>query len=360
VIVCHVIAPAHTRLVKHVWSTCPFTQRTITLIKALRLAGYQVVDYSNYGSESEANEHVEILPKDAYDGFGISEGKIYRESPTAVAQAFGERVEQVARDTIRARDINIIMYAWGRPPTSSFATTRPGETHVEPGVGYDAPPWGAYRIYESEAWRHYLWGKYGTDPGSCRYSWVIPWPFDPVDWPAVVGAERQYVSFLGRLAPDKGLPTLSEVAQALPYLRFKVAGVGPIDKRRWPSNIELVGPIYGEDRVAFLSKSIVHLCPTDYIEPFGGSAVEGMLCGAPVVASDYGGYTETVIPGVTGFRANTLQEWIDGVGAAAKLDRVACREATLARLSVTAAADKYKRAITRLAEKYTQGWYTRR
>jgi glycosyltransferase involved in cell wall biosynthesis len=46
--------------------------------------------------------------------------------------------------------------------------------------------------------------------------------------------------------------------------------------------------------------------PRCYIEPFGGSGVEVLLCGTPLIAVDYGAFTETIIDGVNGFRCHTL------------------------------------------------------
>lgn len=253
------------------------------------------------------------------------------------------RLDQVARP----RGNDVVMHTYGRRPGDVFMKTFEAAVHVEPGVGYDRPPWGPYRIYESEAWRHFLWGKYGTSLNDRRKSWVIPWAFDPTDWPEVVGATQSYVSFLGRIVFDKGLETVKAGARALPSVRFCVAGPGN-PGNNWPSNVELIGPVYGRERVAFLSGAFAHLCPTEYVEPLGGSAIEAMLCGTPVIASDYGGFTETIVDGVTGYRASTPREWIHGVERASKLDRSRCRASALERFGLDAAAPKYRRAIEQL------------
>ena len=62
------------------------------------------------------------------------------------------------------------------------------------------------------------------------------------------------------------------------------------------------------------------LVPTLYVEPFGGVAVESMMAGAPVVASDFGAFTETVTPEV-GARFRTLRQGAAAIEYAMTLKR---------------------------------------
>jgi len=51
------------------------------------------------------------------------------------------------------------------------------------------------------------------------------------------------------------------------------------------------------------------------IEDFGITCLEVQACGTPVIAYDFGGYKETVVPGETGvfFRQQSSDSVIDGV-----------------------------------------------
>ncbi len=234
-------------------------------------------------------------------------------------------------------------------PNEETLPLLPGAISVEPGVGYDRKPTGALRVYESQAWRHHLWGKYGSTFEERRKSWVIPWAFD-VDYWKPIKEKRSYISFLGRLAPDKGLLAVREIAKSLPSILFKVAGIGYVPTMSWPNNVEFTGPVYGNERVTFLSRSLVHLCPTEYVEPLSGSAIEAMLCGTPVVSTDWGGFTESVIDGVTGWKGNTTKELTRFVGMAAAIDRAACRQSAVDRFSIESALPKWERAIKQMME----------
>jgi glycosyltransferase involved in cell wall biosynthesis len=206
-----------------------------------------------------------------------------------------------------------------------------GTIPVECGVGYDLKPWGAYRVYESEAWRHYCFGKWDVSLKHRRNSWVVPWAFDPDEWPLGDGSGA-YVSYMGRLFPDKGIATIIEIAKALPNVLFRVASTEHWAYTALP-NLEMVGPLYGTARADFLGKAVAHLCPTEYVEPLGGSAIEAMLCGTLVVCSTYGGFSESVMDKVSGFRCRDSAEMIPYIEALLNswmVDRLVVRQHAMA------------------------------
>jgi glycosyltransferase involved in cell wall biosynthesis len=349
----HVVGPTTTRLVPRVWSACPVTAHTVSLVAALRRAEFHVVEYSNHGSETVADEHVVILDAARYAHHMPVEGQY--PAPHIVNPLCREFMEVLApelRKRVRAGDV--VMYAFlplkGAPvPIDVEVTT------IEPGVGYEVPPWGAIRVYESEAWRHYMWGKFGSTLEDQQRSAAIPWAFDVDKWPLDKGGD--YVSFLGRAVPGKGLHAIYELARANPTIRFKLATQAFIPPG-YPSNVDLTGPIYGEDRARFLGGAFVHLCPTEYVEPFCASAVEAMLCGTPVVSTDWGGFTETVINGVTGQRCASTAEMLAALGSIREIDRSRCRSATVERFSVTAVAGKWRQFLLRLSQQDATEGYT--
>jgi len=119
-----------------------------------------------------------------------------------------------------------------------------------------------------------------------------------------------------------------------------------------------VGPLKGKERSTFLRNARACLMPTTFTEPFGGSGVEGMLCGTPLVSVDYGAFTETVIEGVTGFRCHTLQDWVNALHSVGDLDRKRIHELSAARYSLDACGKKYARIFSDLNNLWDKGWYT--
>lgn len=110
------------------------------------------------------------------------------------------------------------------------------------------------------------------------------------------------IGYLGRLAPEKGLPLLLEAFARLGRdARLRVAGyIGP-GERQWVDSalarasddrIELVGEVDRAGKIAFLHSLDVLALPTLYREAKGLPALEAMACGVPVVAPDHGGFPE--------------------------------------------------------------------
>lgn len=106
-------------------------------------------------------------------------------------------------------------------------------------------------------------------------------------------AERRYVAWLaGVFRYPKNLPLLFRVAQELPDVNFRVAGmlsrdadqatVDAVNGLRDLPNVELVGYIRRADIQAFLAEAAVLLCTSHY-EGFSNVFLEALAAGAPVV-----------------------------------------------------------------------------
>jgi glycosyltransferase involved in cell wall biosynthesis len=77
-------------------------------------------------------------------------------------------------------------------------------------------------------------------------------------------------------------------------------------------------------------------------------AMEAMACGTPVVAFPSGALPEIVEHGVTGFLVRDVAEMADAMGAAARLDPEACREAARKRFGADAMVSRYLALYSRL------------
>ena len=85
-----------------------------------------------------------------------------------------------------------------------------------------------------------------------------------------------------------------------------------------------------------------------------------MLCGTPLIAVDYGAFTETIVDGVTGFRCHTLGDWLKAIDDVDKLDRRRVAESARNRFNLDVCGAKYDRVFGDLNDLYDKGWYTMR
>jgi glycosyltransferase involved in cell wall biosynthesis len=172
------------------------------------------------------------------------------------------------------------------------------------------------------------------------------------------GDEHPNLLYAGRLVRWKGVEYL---IQAMPHVEpasthLWIAGEGPYEE----TLRDMARQLGVEERVHFLGKleqrklaalyrSCSCLVATSFVnETFGMALCEAMACGAPVVASDFGGFREVVEDGVTGLLAKPqdptdLARKINMVLADPPLARrlgQAGRERVLAMFSWHAVADR--------------------
>jgi glycosyltransferase involved in cell wall biosynthesis len=350
----HLIGIFHT-VHNQDYSHCAFTGKALRFSKMMRMYDYNVIEYANAGSESEANEKVVMLSEAEVEKYLKQDKKDFHGNLAATGTPhhtlFEERLRPAIRDRIKPGDL--ICHPFGHSH-SILMTDFPKNIHIETGIGYPTLMPGTMRIFESYAWRHYHCAK--EDRQGTNYEWVIPNYFDLTAWEPKY--ERgKYIAFLGRITGCKGLDTILEIARYVGDRKIVLCGQG--DPTPWQHpNIEYWGPLVGNQRSEFMRNAICSIMPTTFIEPFGGSGVEGMLCGTPLIAADYGAFTETVVPGVTGYRCKTLCDWLDALEVVEDLDRKKVAEVSRATYSLEACGAKYAKAFQQIYELYSSGWYT--
>lgn len=108
---------------------------------------------------------------------------------------------------------------------------------------------------------------------------------------------RSGVLYVGRLTEEKGVGDLVPVARRLgPEVPFLVIGDGPMASRlaEAPPWVLHVPAVPHAEALQAMREASVVVVPSLWAEPFGRAALEGMACGAAVVASRVGGLPEVV------------------------------------------------------------------
>ena len=171
-----------------------------------------------------------------------------------------------------------------------------------------------------------------------------------------------YLAFVGRVTPEKGVADAIELARRLNMRLRMVAKV--YDEHEKEHFHQVVAPAVEDGTVEFLGE----LAPIDrdpvmagaratlmlgaWPEPFGLVAIESMATGTPVIARRVGALTETIEHGVTGFLVDDVSEATLAVERAGALDRAEIRRLALERFSPERMVDEYEQVYARLAGRH--------
>lgn len=177
----------------------------------------------------------------------------------------------------------------------------------------------------------------------------------PVQAPA---GEARYLAFLGRVSPEKRPDRAIEIARRAGMPLKMAAKVDPADAPYFESRIaglieengvDFVGEIDEAGKAAFFAGADALLFPIDWPEPFGMVMIEAMAFGVPVIAWNNGSVPEIVDDGVTGFVVETLDEAVEAVERAKRLDRAKVRAVFEARFSADRMVGDYEAIYERVA-----------
>ena len=172
---------------------------------------------------------------------------------------------------------------------------------------------------------------------------AVPLAVDPASFP-FEREKDEYSVMLARISPLKG----QHVAVRL---GVPVVLAGHVqDEAYWREDVEphvdgrlvrWVGVLGGARKLRVLSRARAALFPVQWEEPGGTAVVEALACGTPVIAMRRGCMPALVDHGVTGFLADTDEEFAAYVRRAGEIDPAACRRAAEERFSAGAMADRY-------------------
>jgi glycosyltransferase involved in cell wall biosynthesis len=173
-----------------------------------------------------------------------------------------------------------------------------------------------------------------------------------------------YLAFLGRMSPEKGAHLAIEIAKRS-GLPLKMAGkIDSVDLEYFDQKIrphidgeqiKFQGEANHQQKSILMGGAIATLFPITWKEPFGLVMIESMVTGTPVIAMSLGSTPEVIAHGVSGFLCHNVDECIDAIALAAKLDRYTCREHVLINFTAKRMADGYEAVYRKiLAASYSQ------
>lgn len=367
----HVVGLPHTKINKD-FLPCAYTQKVLNFCKMMKSLGHTVYMYGGEGSDPQyATEFVSVISDaEQQEFFGHTDWRkdffsIDWDQNLPYWKLMNDNV--VKEMTTRIAPTDFICVIGGncqQPITLAFQKN----LAVEFGVGYKGI-FTPHRVFESYAWMHHVYGLNAIENGG-YFDCVIPNFFDPADFPFAEDSEREddYFLFVGRMIARKGVHVAAEVC-GRKGAKLKLAGQGIViqddgslkaKEFELPANpnFEYLGTVDVKQRGELMSKAKALFVPTQYIGPFEGVHIEAMLCGIPVITTDWGVFAETVSNGFNGYRTRTVGEMEWAMDNVDKLDRKAIRQWAQDNFSIDRVRYQYQAYFEQLFELWKTGWYT--
>lgn len=336
----HVLGMAHVP-VSEKYSSCAYTQKFVKFSKMMLSLGHEVFIYGAESSDVPCTQFIQTHTlqeiRDAWGDEGNNEGIGYdwmkeagfrftRFNDNPKGQALHDKViDKMIEEINRIKKFDDFLCLTQGVYHKKVAENVGLVLAVETGVGYIGT-FAKFKAYESEFIRNLISGanpiqtldyKDGTnqklDGGKTGigqfYDRVIPNYFDPAHFDATMKKDN-YMLYLGRIIPMKGIHICIELAKATGY-KLIIAGQGEIEmKPEYKDLVEVVGQADIEKRKQLMGKAKLFLYPTLYLEPFGGATVEANLSGTPVLTTNFGVFPETIQNGINGYRCNTFKDFV--------------------------------------------------
>jgi glycosyltransferase involved in cell wall biosynthesis len=374
----HLPGIPHT-IVSDEFSHCAFTGKVQRFSPMMRSRGFEVFFYGVETSESGADKQIDLLTKDEWSELRIASyvklhPEISRENAiqllnnntsfigdlanwnTPLYEVFNERLREALKTNYRGTSSDIVCLPFG--PAHEDALKGMNYVCIETGIGYPNS-YKNYRIFESYAFLHVMMAREKSE--QANYWFVIPNYYNVVEFPLQLSPKKQTIGYFGRICQIKGCQIVLEVAKRFPNTDFIICGQGDPTAFLQTPNIKYKNPIHGSERGEFLGSLTALITPSMYIEPFCGVNVEAQLCGTPVIAHDYGAFTETIEPFKTGVLCHTLADFCMGVQMALnnKFDRKYISERAINKYDMYQLATRYEYVFKNVLNIHNgaNGWY---
>lgn len=316
------------------YMSCAFTQKNVKLCKMLLELGHEVYLYGAEGSTAPCTKFIQThYLKDIRKAWGEGDNRfdvgynwhekqfkhdINEQTKAPVTMQYYQHAITTINKIKQPDDFLVVTQGTYQKPIVDAAELY---LTVESGIGYRGS-FVPFRSFESSYIQYFTYGSEHPRQSinGNYYDRVIPNYFDTKDFPFSDKKEDYYL-FIGRMIQRKGVFTAIKTVDAIGG-KLKLAGQlsDEINLSQLSANCEFVGYADVKKRAELMSKAKAVFVPSTYLEPFAGVHAEAMLCGTPVITTNFGAFTDYVIDGVNGYKCDTLNDFVQAAKKVGQLD----------------------------------------
>ncbi|MDP1883886.1 MAG: glycosyltransferase family 4 protein [Candidatus Moranbacteria bacterium] len=182
----------------------------------------------------------------------------------------------------------------------------------------------------------------------------------PIEKFPVESKKENYLLFLGRITPVKGILEAIAVSQKTNIPLVIVAKIDSVDKEFYEKEVKdkidgklirYMGETDFAGKIEYFKKAKCLLFPILWEEPFGLVMAEALACGTPVVAFRRGSVPEIIQDGINGFIVDDVDQMAEAVGKTGIISADNCRKSVESRFSVKGMVDEYESVFERIARR---------
>jgi len=322
------------------YMSCAFTQKNYKLCKMLMELGHEVYLYGAEGSTAPCTEFIQTHTlKDIRDAWGDGDNRFdvgydwhsgefrhdINEERKPVTMKFYDNAIKEINKRKKPDDFLIITQGTYQKPVDDGVKLY---LTVETGIGYRGS-YAKWRAFESAYIQNFTYGSEHPRQSinGAFYDRVIGNYFDKKDF-VFSEKPKDYFLYIGRMIQRKGVGIAIKASESVGKKLILVGQKSDeIDLSNLPEHCEYMGFADKDLRNELMGGAIATFTPTTYLEPFAGTHVESMLCGTPVITTNFGVFGgDTFVDGVHGFKCNTLYDFIWAAKNVHKLDRKEVRK----------------------------------
>ena len=289
----------------------PFSIITWKFIHQMTRRGWHCIHYSIPGTDVNC-EMVQCLD-------------IINENNDINIHVYNDRAGKEIAARKQPGDMILCFYGIGN---QEAARANPDLLIVEPSIGYaTGTVFADYRVFTSYSHMHMYYGEKGMLMNPSWWDAVIPNAVTADDF-EFNSEKSDYFLFFGRVIETKGVHLAIQATQHLGK-NLIIAGPGTLESLGYPGipdHVTVMGLCDAEKRKGLMSNAKAILGLTHYVEPFGNMVVEGYMSGTPAITTDWGGFTDTVKEGVTGFRCRNFKDIITAIERIDEISPWDCRQ----------------------------------
>ena len=322
-------------------SLCAFVQKVYKFCNEMTKRGHIVYHYGHKDSIVNCTEHITVTDDDvlkqSYGDLNNWKNFGYNQDVNTFAfKTFNNNCISELNKRIKSKNEFILCwFGFGHEECVKHFYDK--AIVVEPSIGYDSM-FAPIKIFETKAQMHKMHGAAQNNVEFGREFIAYP-GFDENDFEYKQN-KSDIALFLGRVIEEKGAKLAYDICN---HIRQEIIFAGPnIINLKDTKYCKFIGFVEPKQRKQLLSDSKFLFAPSLFIEPCNWSAIEAQFSGTPCITTNFGGFTETIIDNITGYRCNDINSLILSILNINNINNLNCYKHAATNFNLKKHCDQYE------------------